>query len=173
MHAFAADYERYTSTVLSQAVALPDFSVREPWLISRDTTTAPDQDQDQATPPKQEAASPTAAVAVVNPQALAQNAYRADWMLLENKESVTGRWRATMHIDLLPAWQGRGWGRALIGRFVASVRGSGADYGEGEHIGIAGENAGVVAFYERVSFRVVAGGEREGNIWMVRDIEKV
>lgn len=168
MHAFAAEYERYVSTILSRAVAVPDFSVREPWLVPGDetTTTALEQGQGQGQedPPTE---------VVVNPQALAQNAYRADWMLLENKEALTSRWRATMHIDLLPAWQGRGWGRALIDRFVASVRASGEDYGEGEHIGVAGENAKVVPFYEKVGFRVVAGGEREGNIWMVRDIDKV
>ncbi|KAI1189760.1 hypothetical protein F5B17DRAFT_166601 [Nemania serpens] len=168
VHAFAAEYERYVSTILSRAVAVPDFSVREPWLVPGDetTTTALEQGQGQGQedPPTE---------VVVNPQALAQNAYRADWMLLENKEALTSRWRATMHIDLLPAWQGRGWGRALIDRFVASVRASGEDYGEGEHIGVAGENAKVVPFYEKVGFRVVAGGEREGNIWMVRDIDKV
>lgn len=65
------------------------------------------------------------------------------------------------------------WGRQLIDRFVASVQASGQDYGEGEHIGVAGENSKVVPFYERVGFRVIEGGEREGNIWMVREIEKV
>jgi len=78
-----------------------------------------------------------------------------------------------MHIDLLPEWQRGGWGRRLIEKFVASVQASGQDYGEGEHIGVAGENSKVVPFYEKVGFRVVEGGENEGNIWMVRDIEKV
>ncbi|KAI1125441.1 acetyltransferase [Nemania abortiva] len=149
VHAFVADYQRYVTAILSRDVPMPDFSVREPWIVEDATATT------------------------VNPLALAQNAYRADWMLLEHKSAVTTWWRATMHIDLLPEWQGRGWGRRLIERFVDSVRGSGLDYGEGEHIGVAGENSKVVPFYERVGFRVVEGGEREGNIWMVRDIEKV
>lgn len=60
---------------------------------------------------------------------------------------------------------------------MASVQASGQDYGEGEHIGIAGENSKVVAFYEKVGFRVVEGGgegegEGENNIVMVRDIER-
>lgn len=145
--------------------------------MPEDVTTALERAQEQGTPAphsgEEDAAASGGPAATVNPLALAQNAYRVDWMLLENKEAVTARWRATMHIDLLPAWQGRGWGRTLIDGFVASVRGSGEDYGEGEHIGVAGENAKVVPFYEKVGFRVVAGGEREGNIWMVRDIEKV
>ncbi|KAI1111473.1 hypothetical protein F5Y14DRAFT_453994 [Nemania sp. NC0429] len=162
VHAFAADYERYITNILSPAVAAPAFDVREPWLVPVPEPVSAGDDDPTST-----------STSTVNPLALAQNAYRADWMLLENKEAVTSRWRATMHIDLLPDWQGRGWGRMLIDRFVASVRASGADYGEGEHIGVAGENAKVVPFYERVGFRVVEGGEREGNIWMVRDIEKV
>ncbi|KAI0870008.1 acetyltransferase [Hypoxylon argillaceum] len=157
IHAFVGAYPRYITTRLSPAVAKPDFSVREPWLIYSEDTATPT----------------TTPTATINPPALAQNAYQPAWLLLEGKESLAARWRATMHIDLLPDWQGRGWGRRLIERFVASVRGSGADFGEGEHIGVAGENGKVVPFYERVGFRVVEGGEREGNIWMVRDIERV
>ncbi|GAW17658.1 hypothetical protein ANO14919_071180 [Xylariales sp. No.14919] len=152
VHAFAADYPRYVASVLSRDVEAPGFDVREPWVIP----------PDESAPAGQQ----------VNPLALAQNAYRADWMLLEGKSAVTARWRATMHIDLLPAWQGSGWGRRLIDRFIVSVQGSGQDYGEGEHIGVAGENSKVVPFYEKVGFRVVEGGEREGNIWMVRDIPR-
>ncbi|KAH8161700.1 hypothetical protein CIB48_g6542 [Xylaria polymorpha] len=161
VHVFAAAYPRYIANVLSSAVAEPDFGVRAQWVITSPGTDAEEGQQSDVVNE------------IVNPLALAQNAYRADWMLLEGKEAVTTRWRATMHIDLLPAWQGRGWGRQLIDRFVASVQASGQDYGEGEHIGVAGENSKVVPFYERVGFRVIEGGEREGNIWMVREIEKV
>lgn len=136
MHAFVADYERYVTTLLSRDIPSPDLSTREPWTIPSSPSSPSSQ-------------------AVVNPQALAQSAYRADWMLLEGKETLTARWRATMHIDLLPDWQGKGWGRRLIERFVASVRASGLDYGEGEHIGIAGENSKVgmsVSFFLFFSF---------------------
>ncbi|KAI1177056.1 hypothetical protein F4777DRAFT_543575 [Nemania sp. FL0916] len=151
VHAFAAQYERYISDVLAPAVTRPSLDIRAPWVIvsgkdDRATTT------------------------MVNPIALAQTAYCVDWMLFDNKEAVTQRWRATMHIDLLPEWQGQGWGRKLIDRFVASVQSSGENYGEGEHIGVAGENSKVVPFYEKVGFRVIEGGESEGSIWMVRDI---
>ncbi|KAI0441579.1 hypothetical protein F4803DRAFT_551944 [Xylaria telfairii] len=166
VHVFAAAYPRYIAEVLAAAIAEPDFSVRAQWVI---TSPGAGTGTEEGGQQQQQGGD----IEIVNPLALAQNAYRADWMLLDGKEAVTARWRATMHIDLLPAWQGRGWGRQLIDRFVASVQASGQDYGEGEHIGVAGENSKVVPFYERVGFRVIDGGEREGNIWMVREIEKV
>ncbi|KAI1291343.1 hypothetical protein F5Y03DRAFT_376945 [Xylaria venustula] len=162
VYAFVADYERYITTILSRDVEAPDLGVREPWLLKATSSSTSSEQTSGDESVK------------INPRALAQNAYRADWMLLEGREAVTSRWRATMHIDLLSAWQGLGWGRKLIERFVDSVKGSGQDYGEGEHIGIAGENSRVVPFYERVGFRVlIGGGDQEGNIVMVRDIEKV
>ncbi|KAI0517908.1 hypothetical protein F5B22DRAFT_600984 [Xylaria bambusicola] len=151
VYAFVADYSRYVTSILSRDVASPGFDIREPWTVPAATTSA----------------------VIINPRALAQNAYRADWMLLGSNEAVTRRWRATMHIDLLPAWQGRGWGRQLIESFVLSVQKSGQDYGEGEHIGVAGENSKVVAFYEKVGFRVVEGSEGDNNIIMVRDINRL
>ncbi|KAI0548728.1 hypothetical protein F4679DRAFT_549941 [Xylaria curta] len=161
VHAFVANYRRYITELLSHYVSEPDFSIRAPWVVSKSAINA-DEAQKQNLPDM-----------IANPLALVQNAYRADWVLLQGKEAVTARWRATMHIDLLPDYQKLGWGRKLIDCFVASVRSSGQNYGEGEHIGVAGENSKVVPFYERMGFRVIEGGEREGNIWMVRDIEKV
>ncbi|KAH6617197.1 hypothetical protein F5144DRAFT_660099 [Chaetomium tenue] len=110
----------------------------------------------------------------VNPECLAQLAYKVEWLVLEGvegKRELAEGWRAMLHIDLLEGWQGKGWGRKLIERFVEGVKGSGEDYGKGVHLGIAGENRKVVAFYERVGFRVYPGGEKEGgNVWMVRDL---
>ncbi|KAI3321382.1 hypothetical protein HD806DRAFT_207713 [Xylariaceae sp. AK1471] len=177
VHAFVADYERYVSAILSRDVEKPaQFAVHEPWLlplpkneVSSTASTSISNAQEKSETSSNENETAT----VVNPLALAQNAYRVDWMLLENNEAVAARWRATMHIDLLPPWQRRGWGRRLIDRFVASVQSSGGDFGEGEHIGVAGENSKVVPFYEKLGFRVVEGGELEGNIRLVRDIERV
>jgi ribosomal protein S18 acetylase RimI-like enzyme len=58
----------------------------------------------------------------------------------------------------------------MIERFVEGVKGSGLDYGKGIQLGVAGENTKVVPFYEKVGFRVYPGGEKEGNVWMVRDL---
>ncbi|KAI0430544.1 hypothetical protein F5Y09DRAFT_227158 [Xylaria sp. FL1042] len=178
VHAFVADYERYVKAILSRDVEAPGLKVREPWvepILTNNNNKIISTDGgglSQDNPAAQPSSSGDATAVQINPRALAQNAYRADWMILEGMGTVTMRWRATMHIDLLPAWQGQGWGRQLIECFVASVVSSGQDYGQGEHIGVAGENSKVVPFYEKVGFRVIEGGEREGNIIMVRDIEK-
>ncbi|KAI1436264.1 hypothetical protein GGR50DRAFT_693448 [Xylaria sp. CBS 124048] len=163
---FVSNYPSFEKAILSPAIPRPDLTHREPWIFK-----VPNPGQSNASTNTDGAnANTTTPELKINPKALAQYAYRADWALLENKESLTSRWRATMHIDLLPDWQGKGWGRRLIDSFVGSVRESGQDYGEGEHIGVSGENTKVVPFYERMGFRVIEGGEREGNIWMVRDI---
>ncbi|KAL1867333.1 hypothetical protein Daus18300_006452 [Diaporthe australafricana] len=117
---------------------------------------------------------------VINEACLAQMAHSPRWLPLEGvegKEELVRRFRATMHIDLLEGWRGKGWGREMITVFMASVRdaveagGGGLDCGRGVHIGVAGENKKVVPFYERVGFRVYEGGEREGgNVWMVSEL---
>ena len=124
-------------------------------------------------------------VEVINEQCLAQQAYKVEWLVLdgaEGKAELVHQYRAMMHIDMLPPFQGQGWGRKMIERFVESVREGvrttkGADgtplydHGRGIQIGVAAENKKVVPFYERVGFRVYPGGEKEGgNVWMVRDL---
>lgn len=109
----------------------------------------------------------------VNPACLAQMAYKVQWLILEGvegKRELVEGWRAMLHIDLLEGWQGKGWGKKMIEAFVERVKGSGGNYGKGIQLGVAGENTKVVAFYERVGFRVYPGGEKEGNVWMVRDL---
>jgi len=113
----------------------------------------------------------------VNPECLAQTAYKVEWLVLqgvEGKKELVERYRAMMHIDLLEGWQGKGWGKKMIDEFVRSVKSEAdqgrADVGKGIQIGVAGENTKVVGFYEKVGFRVYPGGEREGNVWMVRDL---
>ncbi|WYZ35985.1 hypothetical protein EsH8_X_000632 [Colletotrichum jinshuiense] len=118
----------------------------------------------------------------VNEEALLQQAWNPAWLVLDDdRKELWGAWKGTMHIDLLEPWQGKGWGRKLIERFVGSLKeadgqkgggGEGAPrlYGKGVHIGVGGENDKVVPFYEKLGFRVYPTGET-GSIWMVRDIE--
>lgn len=115
----------------------------------------------------------------VNEECLRQLAHSPRWLLFdggEGREGLVGGFRATMHIDLLEGWRAKGWGREMIGAFVASVRDAVReargvlDCGKGVHIGVAWENRKVVPFYERVGFRVYEAGQREGGtIWMVRE----
>ncbi|MCA2212274.1 GNAT family N-acetyltransferase [Jidongwangia harbinensis] len=56
---------------------------------------------------------------------------------------------AHLHIDLLPDWQGKGWGRGLMDAFLAGVRKAGAAR---VHLGMAPSNTGALAFYRRLGF---------------------
>ncbi|KAK0744325.1 hypothetical protein B0T21DRAFT_398892 [Apiosordaria backusii] len=91
----------------------------------------------------------------VNEKCLAQTAYSVKWLVLEGvegKRELVEGWRAMLHIDLLEGWQGKGYGKEMIGRFVEGVEG----------LGVAGENTKVVKFYEKVGFRVYPGGRGRG-----------
>jgi ribosomal protein S18 acetylase RimI-like enzyme len=59
---------------------------------------------------------------------------------------------AHLHIDLLPEWQGQGWGRALIERLVVALRERGVT---GLHLAAASDNHAAIAFYPRVGFAAI------------------
>lgn len=67
---------------------------------------------------------------------------------------------AHLHIDLLPHAQGGGWGRALMTRFLETLRSSGV---RGVHLGVGARNAGAVKFYERMGFVLLEEGD--GALW--------
>ncbi|MCR2827175.1 GNAT family N-acetyltransferase [Microbacterium sp. zg.Y909] len=56
---------------------------------------------------------------------------------------------AHLHIDLLPEVQGQGWGRRLIDTVVAALQAEGV---RGLHLVASAENAGALAFYDRLGF---------------------
>ncbi|MCJ1255009.1 hypothetical protein MMC24_002825 [Lignoscripta atroalba] len=79
-----------------------------------------------------------------------------------------------LHIDILPAYQRRGYGRELVGRFCERMGGV-----RGLHLVMAGDNVQAERFYGRVGFGrfggVVDGGrsgevgrDRNGSVWLVR-----
>jgi GNAT superfamily N-acetyltransferase len=117
----------------------------------------------------------------VNPRALAQLAYRGDWLVLgpdKVRDTVATKWKGTMHIDLLKPWQRVGWGPRMIEVFVDELKGrrekarqaddQDDDCGEGFFIGIAAENERVIKFYEKCGFRLLKDiGE---GIFMVKDV---
>jgi ribosomal protein S18 acetylase RimI-like enzyme len=59
---------------------------------------------------------------------------------------------AHLHIDLLPAYQRAGHGRALIEAFVGELRAAGVP---AVHLGMATENRPARLFYDRVGFHVI------------------
>jgi GNAT superfamily N-acetyltransferase len=63
---------------------------------------------------------------------------------------------AHLHIDLLPEWQGRGFGRGLIGAFVDGLRAAGVAR---VHLGMSPANTGARVFYDRLGFRVLEVGD--------------
>lgn len=56
---------------------------------------------------------------------------------------------AHLHIDILPPWQGKGWGRQLLGRFLQSLRAAGV---AGVHLSMLTANVGARTFYDRLGF---------------------
>jgi ribosomal protein S18 acetylase RimI-like enzyme len=56
---------------------------------------------------------------------------------------------AHLHIDVLPRFQGGGWGRALIERFLAGLHAAGVP---AVHLGMSTSNVTARAFYDRLGF---------------------
>jgi ribosomal protein S18 acetylase RimI-like enzyme len=73
-------------------------------------------------------------------------------------------WPAHLHIDLLPAAQGNGHGRELMTVFLGALAAAGVP---GVHLGVAGDNTGAIAFYERLGFHHIVtdpdGGRMMGR----------
>jgi ribosomal protein S18 acetylase RimI-like enzyme len=59
---------------------------------------------------------------------------------------------AHLHVDLLPEHQGSGWGRMLIGHFLAGLHAAGVP---AVHLGMSSTNVGARAFYDRLGFREI------------------
>jgi ribosomal protein S18 acetylase RimI-like enzyme len=60
---------------------------------------------------------------------------------------------AHLHIDLLPAFQGAGYGRALMATFCDAVARAGA---VGVHVTVVADNVPAIGFYRRLGFEPLA-----------------
>lgn len=78
-------------------------------------------------------------------QWLRDSGYDPDWMLGPQVEAYP----AHLHIDLLPAAQGSGWGRGLMRELGRAAVAAGVP---GIHLGMARENRAALAFYQRLGF---------------------
>jgi GNAT superfamily N-acetyltransferase len=67
---------------------------------------------------------------------------------------------AHLHINLLPPYQGTGWGRRMIETELAALKARGVP---GLHLGVSAGNAKVLGFYEKLGFREIA---RPASIYM-------
>ena len=76
---------------------------------------------------------------------------------------VLERHPAHLHIDILPPYQGRGFGRRLIETFTAAAGQAGAP---GVHVGVGADNHGAQRFYLKVGFRPIeVQGPSEGVLY--------
>ncbi|MFI9592998.1 GNAT family N-acetyltransferase [Nonomuraea sp. NPDC052265] len=73
---------------------------------------------------------------------------------------------AHLHIDLLPGWQGRGWGRRLMSAFVDGLRAAGVAR---LHLGMVSTNAPARAFYDRLGFTELAVADAGPVTYLGRD----
>jgi ribosomal protein S18 acetylase RimI-like enzyme len=60
---------------------------------------------------------------------------------------------AHLHIDLLPQWQGKGWGRGLMTAFLDGMAAAGVAR---VHLGMLSTNTSARAFYDRLGFHEIA-----------------
>ena len=63
--------------------------------------------------------------------------------------SVTDEYPSHLHIDLLPPFQGGGWGRKMMDTVVASLRDAGST---GVHFGVSAKNTRALGFYAHLGF---------------------
>ena len=72
---------------------------------------------------------------------------------------------AHLHIDLLPDYQGRGFGRLLMERLYAALAGDGA---AAVHLEMLDANTGARAFYDRLGFHEIAVPDVPGITFLGR-----
>lgn len=111
------------------------------------------------------------------PNALRKLMYSPEGMLHENYPQLMEEWPAHMHIDILPEFQKRGYGRQLIEAFCRLAKGRGA---KGVHLLMAASNVDAGKFYGRTGFtrfpcvldNGVSGeeGRDQNTIWFVKSL---
>ncbi|GAA2728145.1 GNAT family N-acetyltransferase [Cellulomonas aerilata] len=70
--------------------------------------------------------------------------------------AVVALYPSHLHVDLLPAWQGGGWGRRLLETLFTAL----ADVGSpGVHLGVSRRNEHAIGFYRRMGFVELTGDD--------------
>jgi len=86
--------------------------------------------------------------------------YHPEWLVWPGLEEYP----AHLHIDLLPPFQGAGYGRALMETFYAAAAQAGA---AGVHVTVTTANTRALGFYDRLGFRrldIAEPGETTVNV---------
>ncbi|MDR1867966.1 MAG: GNAT family N-acetyltransferase [Treponema sp.] len=71
---------------------------------------------------------------------------------LDSQEPWFDQYPAHGHIDLLPEIQGKGYGKKLMETLFSYLRERNVP---GIHLGVAGQNKGAIAFYNKMNFSVI------------------
>ncbi|MEV5440746.1 GNAT family N-acetyltransferase [Streptomyces sp. NPDC052682] len=90
-------------------------------------------------------------------EAMAELLHRPERMVLPQLAAYP----AHLHIDLLPRWQGRGHGRALMRTFLQALGGRGV---AAVHLAMATANTPARAFYDRVGFHEIESLAQDGPV---------
>jgi len=77
--------------------------------------------------------------------------------------AVIADYPSHLHVDLLPAWQGGGWGRRLLETLFDALTAAGS---RGVHLGVSRRNERAMGFYRRLGFTELDGDE--GGLTMGR-----
>lgn len=111
------------------------------------------------------------------PNALREIMFNPSVMLHEDRPELLQHWPAHLHIDILPQYQRRGYGRQMIGRFCKVAGGKGA---AGIHLLMVASNNEAGKFYQRVGFTRFPGvldngasgeqGRDHAAIWWVKNL---
>ncbi|KAF2008530.1 GCN5-related N-acetyltransferas-like protein [Aaosphaeria arxii CBS 175.79] len=80
---------------------------------------------------------------------LKHSLYEAECSDIIARPDILAGYPAHLHIDIEPAFQGRGFGALLVARFLKGLREEGA---AGVHLGMVRWNEGAKRFYERLGF---------------------
>ena len=72
-------------------------------------------------------------------------------------ETLVADFPSHLHIDLLPAAQGRGDGRRLVARLLDALR---ADGSRGVHLGVSPRNVRAISFYRALGFEELVNEDR-------------
>lgn len=87
--------------------------------------------------------------------------HHPEWMLVPELSGYP----AHLHIDLLPDWQGKGWGRELMHRFLNSLREAGV---ASVHLSMIKTNTNARRFYDRLGFTEIAVPDADPVVYLGR-----
>ena len=110
------------------------------------------------------------------PGALRHILFSPEGILHRDFPELLQKYPGHLHIDLLPAYQKKGYGRQLMHKFCEKVHQAG---GNGVHLIMAGDNVGAERFYGRVGFgrfpEILDGGssgekgrDLNRSMWLVK-----